>query len=285
MVYTLLCICCTTSLGALFKWAEQYQVRHSAIIPINYFICFFIGFLHTGYSITAELSTEWLFYAIGLGCLFVIGFSSYAKSIQLAGLPIATLFQKISIILTVSMAILLGDSLNTVQIIGMFLGLASLYFILNIHDSEKRVRYKYLGFLMITFFVASGIEIIFIIINKTFQFSTTLKLIFSSYIFLVAGILGLLAFFFMIKSIHITKNELAFGICLGIPNFYSIYFLMMALDHEMNASIFFPLLNCSVIMLSTILGKYLFKETLNRNQIIGIVLAMISIFVIYTFKN
>ena len=52
------------------------------------------------------------------------------------------------------------------------------------------------------------------------------------------------------------------GILLGIPNFYSIYFLMMALNNEMSGSVFFPTLNCSVIALSSLLGIYLFKEKL-----------------------
>lgn len=285
MVYTILCIFCTTLLGVLFKWSEQYSVRQSAMIPINYLVCLIIGIIHTGHSMTTEISYDWLPYSFGLGCLFIIGFSCYAKSIQIAGLPVATLFQKISIIITVSVAISLGDSLNAIQGIGLILGLASLFFILNIPDSKIRISNKYFGFLISTLIISSVIEILFISINKAFNFSTDLKLIFSSYIFLVAGVLGLLFFFFMKNTFPMNKTELTFGICLGIPNFYSIYFLLMALDHEMNAAIFFPILNCSVIMLSTFLGKFIFKESLNQNQIIGMVLSMISIFVIYSFNK
>ena len=89
----------------------------------------------------------------------------------------------------------------------------------------------------------------------------------------------------MKSSFPITKSELLFGILLGIPNFYSIYFLMMALNHEMSGSVFFPALNCSVILVSTLIGKYVFKESFNDRQLMGVALSMISIFLIFYFKK
>lgn len=285
MFYTIFCIICTTLLGALFKWSENYKVRASAIISVNYFICFIIGFIHTGPSIYNNFNSTWLLYSIGLGCLFIIGFSFFAWSINIAGLPMATIFQKMSIILTVIAAVLLGDNLNIYQLIGLLTGIASIFFIYSIKGRKSGKKYEYFGFLLGTLLISSSIEILFIVVNKKIDFNSQLMLIFPSYIFLFAGIIGIIFMAFIQTEFTITLKEMIFGILLGIPNFYSIYFLMRALDQEMSGAIFFPTLNCSVIVLASIMGKYLFKEKLNQKQLIGIMLSMISIFLIFYFKK
>ena len=73
------------------------------------------------------------------------------------------------------------------------------------------------------------------------------------------------------------KNVLG-GICLGVPNYFSIYFLLKALQHPMltSASVF-TINNVAIVMLSTLLGILLFKEVLSLKNWLGIGLAIISI--------
>lgn len=285
MIYTLVCVLSTTILGVLFKYSERYTARSVAFIPINYFICFFIGLLHSGPAIFQKYSVSWLPYSICLGSLFIIGFSYYAKTIQTAGLPLATLFQKMSIILTVIIAVLLGDRITYYQVLGLMLGFFSFFIILGIRKGQANQNYKYYGYLIGTLVISSCIEIIFISVEKRFTLPAELKLIFPSYLFLIAGILGILSLRINTSSFLINKSEIIFGILLGIPNFYSIFFMMMALNHEMSGAVFFPTLNCSVIIMSSLIGKYLFKEQLSRNQWTGITLSLISIFLIFYFKK
>ncbi|HEX5624700.1 MAG TPA: EamA family transporter, partial [Saprospiraceae bacterium] len=106
-----------------------------------------------------------------------------------------------------------------------------------------------------------------------------------SFIFLFAGMIGYTAFHRRFSTVPLSRKEWGFGILLGIPNFYSIYFMMLALQFELPGSVFFPVLNCGVIVLSALSGHLLFREPINRFQVVGILLSTISIFLITYFKS
>ena len=68
---------------------------------------------------------------------------------------------------------------------------------------------------------------------------------------------------------------------LGIPNYYSIVYLLKALKTEgLESSTLFTLNNVGVVILSTIFGLILFKEKLILKNWIGIIIAVISIFLV-----
>ena len=107
--------------------------------------------------------------------------------------------------------------------------------------------------------------------------------LFSSTIFAVAGIIGIFILFFQsVKgTLKITFRNIIGGIALGIPNFFSIYFLVMALrSNGVESSTIFPINNVAIVMVSTLLGIILFKEGLLSKNWIGIILAIVSILLI-----
>ncbi|WP_338038962.1 EamA family transporter [Maribacter litopenaei] len=91
--------------------------------------------------------------------------------------------------------------------------------------------------------------------------------------------------FILLKSIkaHLKLNikNIIGGICLGVPNYFSIYFLMKALDSDtLNSASLFTINNVAVVMLSTLLGILLFKERISIKNWIGIGLAVVSIILV-----
>lgn len=68
------------------------------------------------------------------------------------------------------------------------------------------------------------------------------------------------------------------GIVLGIPNYYSIFFLIKALQNKnFESSELFTFNNVGVVILSTVVGVVLFKERLSKKNLIGVALAIIGI--------
>ena len=71
------------------------------------------------------------------------------------------------------------------------------------------------------------------------------------------------------------------GICLGVPNYFSIYFLLKALQHPTwNSASVFTINNVAIVMFSTLLGILLFKERLSIKNWFGIGLAIVSIILV-----
>jgi drug/metabolite transporter (DMT)-like permease len=61
------------------------------------------------------------------------------------------------------------------------------------------------------------------------------------------------------------KYALLFGVLVGVPNFFSAKFLLMALDY-LPAVIVYPTFSVATILLVTLAGVALFKERLGKRQ-------------------
>jgi len=69
---------------------------------------------------------------------------------------------------------------------------------------------------------------------------------------------------------------------LGIPNYYSIYFLLASYQSlTWQDSSILAVVNVSVVLLSVIIGFIVFKEALSKRKMIGILAALIAIFLLY----
>ena len=76
------------------------------------------------------------------------------------------------------------------------------------------------------------------------------------------------------------KNIIA-GFALGIPNYYSMFFLIKALQNKnLESATIFTLINIGVILLTTIFSIFLFKEKLQKYNYIGIILAIITVLLV-----
>jgi uncharacterized membrane protein len=93
--------------------------------------------------------------------------------------------------------------------------------------------------------------------------------------------MGLIYFFYLLlmkKTVFHFRNIIA-GFVLGVPNFFSIYFLLAALNQG-EGSVIAPIVNVGIIITATIMGWIIFKEKLNTRQSIGVGIAVIAILLI-----
>ncbi len=107
-------------------------------------------------------------------------------------------------------------------------------------------------------------------------------MLFTGSAFGIAASLGTMIFiYYLIKgSKKLCGKSILAGIILGIPNVYTLYYMLRALDVGMDGSVVFPLINVGVIVLSTVAGYLLFREPLSKQKLIAIGMAIISILLI-----
>ncbi len=102
-------------------------------------------------------------------------------------------------------------------------------------------------------------------------------------LFLWAGLLGLAAALFgpaPKDGPRFTLRDVVGGIALGIPNFFSIHLILVALQEGLPPAVVFPVLNVATIVLGTILAVTLFGERLSDKQWVGMALAVVAIVLI-----
>ena len=95
---------------------------------------------------------------------------------------------------------------------------------------------------------------------------------FVCFLFFTAGCCGLI-FKIVTGKLSIGKKDLIAGICLGVPNFFSIYLLLKSLSVGVDASVMFPFINVGTILTGVLLGFMVFKEEINKSKVIALLIA------------
>lgn len=285
MIYLLLSVLASSFIFVMFKLFKRFDINTMQAIVINYFIACLVGFFgfikETDISLIPEKA--WFPGTIFLGILFILVFNLAAITTQRSGLSVVSVATKMSVAIPVLFGIMyFNESSGTIKIIGIILALAAVY-LTSIKSREGIPINKKNLIFPILVFLGSGIIDTSIKYLETSYVSKTDVALFSSSIFFVAGTIGtgILVVQGFMGTLKITGKNILGGIALGIPNFFSIYFLVMALRSEgFESSSIFTINNVAIVLVSTALGIALFKERLIPKNWIGIALAIISILLV-----
>ena len=285
MIYLLLSILASTIIFIIFKLFEKFQINIFQAIVVNYCIAFTTGILSYNGTITISQlpNLDWFYYTLILGALFIIVFNLMAITTQKSGLSVVSVATKMSVVVPVLFGLLYyNESLGTVKLIGIAIALIAVYLTSNKSTQGISVNRK-LIVLPILVFIGSGIiDTSIKFLEDTYVANNDVPL-FSAIIFLAAAIIGFIIIIIQVMSGNFKfefKNVIA-GICLGVPNYFSIYFLVKTLRSDiLESSGIFAINNVSIVTLSTFAGIFLFKEKLIRKNWIGIGLAILSIILI-----
>lgn len=286
MIYLLISICISSLLFVIFKLFEVLKIDTPQAIIINYFVAAVLGFFMSDATVSFQEipSQPWFFGAFLLGILFIIVFNLMALTSQKNGLSVASVASKMSLVIAVIFGIFYyKESANSVKIIGILMALVAVYLT---SDKGKRnaIKKKSSLLLPLLLFVGSGcIDAGLKFVETTYVQDGGLP-IFSATIFAIAFLLGLGTLI-----IKLIKGGVAFqyksiigGIMLGVPNYFSIVYLLKALSTEgMESSTAITLNNVGVVLFSTILGLLLFKEKLSMKNWLGIVLAVVGVYLVF----
>lgn len=278
MIYLLLSILCSTSLVVILRLFDKWKIKTEYGIVFNYLVCVITGLIAMDdKSMLKQVPSWngwWICLLLGLG--FILVFRIVGKSTIEAGVASTTIAFKLSFIIPVIVAVLFyGDALTPNKILGILLAIAAV--ILITYSGESKTAK--ISFLPLIIFVGSGItDSIFNFIQRNYT-PPGFDHIVTIAVFLGAFLSGFILFGFK-KEMYQWKNVLG-GIVLGIPNYFSLFFLLKALKFTgWTPSILFPVNNLGIVMLSAVFGIVLFREHFNRNKIIGFLLALLSISVI-----
>jgi drug/metabolite transporter (DMT)-like permease len=284
LIYLILSILASTAIFVVFKLFERFKINTLQAIVINYITACCCGLLsYEGTINISEISnSKWFLGAILLGFLFISVFNLMALTAQRHGLSVASVAGKMSVIIPVVFGIYVyAESISVQKIFGIVLALIAVYLTAIKAKSSINIRQSlWLPFLL---FLGSGV------IDTSIKYLETTYVpengipIFSATIFGCAAIIGILILIIMkLKNTFVFNVKNIFGgIILGIINYYSIFFLLRALQFEgLESSTLFTVNNVAIVMVSTLVGLFLFKESISKKNWFGVSLAIISILLV-----
>ena len=280
MIFLLLSILFSTGLFVIFKYFGIYKVDVLKAIFINYIVAFSMGFLLAERQIPIlEIYLEpWFPGALVLGALFIAIFFVMAMTAQKNGVSVTSIAGKMSVVVPILFGIFLyNESVTFFKILGIVIALIAVY--LSSVKEEKQEKNGTLLFPVLLFIGSGTIDTLLKYVQVNYVADADVS-VFSGSLFGIAAIFG-----FVILTMRTIKkreasglkNVLA-GIILGVPNYYSIVFLMKALQNKnIESSTLFTVNNVAIVIVSTLVGLLFFKEKFSLKNKIGVVLAILGI--------
>lgn len=284
MIWLLLSILCSTLIFVNFKLFDRFKVSNLQAIVINYFIAFGVGLYTGGFEMEgmAIMDKPWFYSIVLLGFLFIFLFQLMAVVSQKFGIAAVSVTVKMSLVIPVTFAIwYYSEGLSVLKLLGIIAALIAVY--LATRKPIKTKAHPLYFLLPLVLFAGSGFLDAFLKYNQQELVPPAEHSYFASLIFLTAGILGVLMLIIRLiqKKEELHWRNLIGGVTLGIPNYGSIYFLLLALEvKSLESSVVFPINNVGIVALSVITGWLLFNEKLSRINKIGIILALVAILLI-----
>jgi drug/metabolite transporter (DMT)-like permease len=282
MIYLLLSILTSSSLLIIFKYFERNKVQNDEAIIVNYFTAFALGLIiNGGYNINETIQAVWLPNAILLGLVFVLIFNVMALTSQRNGVAIASVANKMSVLIPIVFSIVIyKDSVGIQKILGIALACIGLY--LSVWQEKSNELKASAGvWLPILLFFGSGFIDTLLKYTQEMYLTENDTLHFVPIIFLVAGSLGLVHKILKWEIRFKAKNVL-WGVLLGVPNYLSVYFLVKTLEIKgFESSVIFPVNNMGIVAVASIASYFILKERLAAKNKIGILLCIVSIGIIF----
>lgn len=285
MTYLFISICVSSFLFVILKLFDILKINTLQAIVVNYLIAASLGFYFSDISVSIEKipSQPWFLGAFLLGVLFIIVFNLMALTSQKNGLSVASVSSKMSVVIAIIFGVLYYDeSLSFIKFIGILLALIAVYLTSTKEKDSSLNQNSGFLFPILLFFGSGAIDTSLKYVETTFVQDGGVPL-FSATIFACAFIFGSLFLAsqkFKGLVVFEFKNILG-GILLGVPNYFSIVYLLKALSTEgMESSTTFTINNVGIVILSTLFGMMLFKERIAIKNWLGIVVAILSIIMV-----
>ena len=280
MMYLTIAVLCSVAVSVLLKVLRQRNIDIRQTIVAGYPVAFLLTWLLLKPDVSgmSALGGTWAI-IIALGVLLPAVFIILGRAIDSVGMVATDAAQRLSLIIPIVAAFLLfGEVLTGTRIFGLLLGflaLGALIYRPQQGQVNKQVKYTPLWL----FGVWAGYGIIDILFKQVAKQGAAFPLT----LFISFGLAGLLLLIYLlIMRVRWQGNALAAGLLLGALNVGNIYAYIRA--HQIlseSPSIVFTGMNVGVIAVATLIGVGVFKESLNRINILGLLLAICCVAVLF----
>lgn len=275
MLFLLLSIICSVSVGVLFKLIKTKTTINIFLITINYLVAFVLAYLLFNPKIDFNIFTHsgFLFMALPLILLMPTVFLLVPKSIENSGIIKTDIAQRLSLIIPILCSFwLFGEIVPILKIIALAIGFVSIFLILNKPDQNKNSLYLLLVFL--------GYGIADVLYKKIALFN---DYPYTTMLFYIFGGCLLFSILLIMSKINSIKKEYQhktwlYGFLLGSLNFCNIFFYLKAhQSFRETPTTVFAGMNFGVIVLGTLIGYFFFHEKLSKKNVFGLIMAILAV--------
>lgn len=262
MIYLILAIVCSAMIAVIMRISSRMVKGNISMLAMNYMTCLLLGawyagfqlipFQSPGFTVTVEMGAF-------NGILYLAGFVLLQYNTHKNGVVLSSVFMKLGLLVPMVLSVFLfAETLTGIQCIGFVLAVGSIFLI----NYEKDTSFSGEKVPLVLMLLAGGSGDA---MSKIFEVYGPAEYadLFLFYTFVSAFLLCVVLM--LRKKERPDKYALMFGVLVGIPNFFSAKFLLMALGY-LPAVIVYPTFSVATILVVTLAGIYLFQEHLHKSQ-------------------
>ncbi len=262
MVYLVLAIASSAMIAVIMRISSHTVKGNISMLAMNYLTCLLLGAWYAGFQLFPVQSSGFSV-TVGMGTvngiLYLAGFVLLQYNTRKNGVVLSSVFMKLGLLVPMALSVFLFDETPTgMQCIGFVLAVGAIILI----NYEKGASFSGARLSLVLMLLAGGSGDA---MSKVFEVygPAAYADLFLFYTFVSAFLLCVMLT--LRKKERPDKYALIFGVLVGIPNFFSAKFLLMALD-RLPAVIVYPTFSVATILVVTLAGICLFKECLRRLQ-------------------
>lgn len=281
-IYIPIAIVSTTMLFIVIRLFNNFKIDSFQAITFNYVTAggsaFFVSY-HTNLENINQLPTC-LKAGVPIGLLFICIFYLMASVTRTVGVAIASVLGKMSVVIPIVAGVLLyNEQLDELRIFGIALALFAVYLTSGKSRKSEPTDLKKLALLAL-YFVGSGMVDTSIKYAQTYLMTPQTEDLFLFSLFGSAGVLGFtkVGYDFIVKDKSVLLKNVIAGMVLGLVNYWSLYFVIKALQFPSSkSSITFAIINVGVLLTAALCGLLFFKEKFSKINYVGFLFALIAI--------
>ncbi len=286
MIWLLLAILSSTMVSVMMRLGEGHIKSNGAMFTINYLICLVLSRLFMGQmALFGDLKGMSTALGLGLisGILYLGSFVLLQQNIKRNGVVMASVFMKLGVLVPVLMAILVfRERPGILQVAGIVLALLAILEMQleGLGKQKEEMGKKGSRLLLILLLLGGGItDSMANIYDKAgSDLYSDHYLLFTFFAALVCALIMLIG---ELKKEGkglggIGFGSLLFGVLVGIPNYFSARFLLLALG-SIPAVITYPLYSVTTMLCICLAGVFCFGEKLSRAKKIAIVMVVAAL--------
>lgn len=302
MLFLALAVTCSLAIAVVFKIAERRDLDRTALLTVNYLAGAVLAIALQGVEPTGALSPGLVALGVGQGVLFIGGFWLFSRAIREAGMGLSAGVMRLSVVVPFLASWLVwGEVPTALQFVGLALAGAAFFLVARpaaeppgklgppaskapagdpLHTVAEAPA-RTVGLLGLLFLAGGLVDVNMKVFRESFSVAaggTTSIATFLIFVFGVAFLVGAVAVAWtgVRTGRWPSRAAWAWGVGLGIVNYYSAEFLLRALE-SLDGTVAFPANSVSIVFGAALIGRVVWGERLSQGNLIGLGLAAVAL--------